>query len=145
MLFRHGGIAQLARARGSYPRCPRFKSRCRYQIRRSRKTAPFIWPGGQAVKTPPFHGGNTSSILVRVMELKTSEMFHFRRFSHVPFFIKRKWKKGNFLIAVPGIFPGLVLRILLFRKKGGILALFRLLPGRIRTGDPIMPAGSCLA
>ena len=23
-------------------------------------------PGGQAVKTPPFHGGNTSSILVRV-------------------------------------------------------------------------------
>ena len=25
-----GGIAQLARARGSYPRCPRFKSRCRY-------------------------------------------------------------------------------------------------------------------
>ena len=24
------------------------------------------WPGGQAVKTPPFHGGNTSSILVRV-------------------------------------------------------------------------------
>ena len=32
-LFRQspfGGIAQLARARGSYPRCPRFKSRCRY-------------------------------------------------------------------------------------------------------------------
>ena len=25
-----GGIAQLARARGSYPRCPRFKSRCSY-------------------------------------------------------------------------------------------------------------------
>ena len=24
------------------------------------------WPGGQEVKTPPFHGGNTSSILVRV-------------------------------------------------------------------------------
>ena len=24
------------------------------------------WPVGQAVKTPPFHGGNTSSILVRV-------------------------------------------------------------------------------
>ena len=67
-LFRHGGIAQLARACGSYPQCPRFKSRCRYQIRRSRKTAPFIWPGGQAVKTPPFHGGNTSSILVRVMD-----------------------------------------------------------------------------
>ena len=25
-----------------------------------------IRPGGQAAKTPPFHGGNTSSILVRV-------------------------------------------------------------------------------
>ena len=28
--------------------------------------APFIWPVGQAVKTPPFHGGNASSILARV-------------------------------------------------------------------------------
>ena len=27
---RYGGIAQLARALGSYPSCPRFKSRCRY-------------------------------------------------------------------------------------------------------------------
>ena len=27
----------------------------------------LIWPIGQAVKTPPFHGGNTSSILVRVI------------------------------------------------------------------------------
>ena len=52
----HGGIAQLARAFGSYPKCRRFKSYFRYHI----------WPGGQAVKTPPFHGGNTSSILVRV-------------------------------------------------------------------------------
>ena len=26
----YGGIAQLARACGSYPQCPRFKSRCRY-------------------------------------------------------------------------------------------------------------------
>ena len=25
-----------------------------------------IWPVGQVVKTPPFHGGNTSSSLVRV-------------------------------------------------------------------------------
>ena len=53
---KHGGIAQLARAFGSYPKCRRFKSYFRYHIR----------PGGQAVKTPPFHGGNTSSILVRV-------------------------------------------------------------------------------
>ena len=52
---KYGGIAQLARAFGSYPKCRWFKSICRYQR-----------PGGQAVKTPPFHGGNTSSILVRV-------------------------------------------------------------------------------
>ena len=52
----YGGIAQLARAFGSYPKCHWFKSNCRYQI----------WPGGQAVKTPPFHGGSTSSNLVRV-------------------------------------------------------------------------------
>ena len=30
---KHGGIAQLARALGSYPRCRRFKSYFRYQIR----------------------------------------------------------------------------------------------------------------
>ena len=35
VLGAHGGIAQLARAFGSYPECPRFKSRCRYQNRRS--------------------------------------------------------------------------------------------------------------
>ena len=28
-----------------------------------------IWPVGQAVKTPPFHGGNMSSNLVRVIAL----------------------------------------------------------------------------
>ena len=32
--LRNGGIAQLARACGSYPQCPRFESRCRYQKRR---------------------------------------------------------------------------------------------------------------
>ena len=52
----YGGIAQLARAFGSYPECRWFESNCRYHTR----------PGGQEVKTPPFHGGNTSSILVRV-------------------------------------------------------------------------------
>ena len=51
----YGGIAQLARAFGSYPKCRWFKSICRYQ-----------WPDGQEVKTPPFHGGITRSILVRV-------------------------------------------------------------------------------
>ncbi len=27
----------------------------------------FFWPVGQAVKTPPFHGGNTGSNPVRVI------------------------------------------------------------------------------
>ena len=64
----YGGIAQLARAFGSYPECPRFKSRCRYQTKAQRTiyTAPFIWPVGQEVKTPPFHGGNMGSSPVRV-------------------------------------------------------------------------------
>ncbi len=64
--LRNGGIAQLARACGSYPQCPRFESRCRYQTRRRYKPAPLLWPVGQAVKTPPFHGGNMGSIPVRV-------------------------------------------------------------------------------
>ena len=50
-----GGIAQLARAIGSYPIGRGFKSNFRYH-----------WPVGQAAKTPPFHGGNGSSILPRV-------------------------------------------------------------------------------
>ena len=29
----------------------------------------YYWPVGQAVKTPPFHGGNTGSNPVRVMKL----------------------------------------------------------------------------
>ena len=41
-----GGIAQLARAIGSYPAGHKFKSYCRYHI----------WPHRQAVKTSPFHG-----------------------------------------------------------------------------------------
>ena len=70
-----GGIAQLARALGSYPSCPRFESRCRYQLpnggsdRRLGNSfaAPAAkWRVGQTVKTPPFHGGNTGSIPVRV-------------------------------------------------------------------------------
>ena len=34
-----------------------------------------VRPGGQAVKTPPFHGGNTSSILVRVTKIPNAEAF----------------------------------------------------------------------
>ena len=70
----HGGIAQLARAFGSYPKCPRFESRCRYQNigAASISTAPFIWPVGQVVKTPPFHGGNMGSSPVRVTRTNQS-------------------------------------------------------------------------
>ncbi len=54
--FFHGGIAQLARALGSYPGGRRFKSTCRY----------FCWRVGQVVKTPPSHGGIMGSNPVRV-------------------------------------------------------------------------------
>ena len=60
---RHGGIAQLARARGSYPRCHWFESSYRHHNDRQ---VIYIRPVGQEVKTRPFHGCNTSSILVRV-------------------------------------------------------------------------------
>ncbi len=50
-----GGIAQLARALGSYPGCHWFESDCRYHR-----------PVGQEVKTSPFHGGIMGSIPVRV-------------------------------------------------------------------------------
>ena len=46
----------MARASGSYPAGRWFKSDRRYHLR----------PVGQAVKTPPFHGGNMGSIPVRV-------------------------------------------------------------------------------
>ena len=57
VVYNYGEVAQLARAFGSYPKCRRFKSYFRYHI----------WPGGQAVKTPPFHGGNTGSSPVGVI------------------------------------------------------------------------------
>ena len=67
-----GGIAQLARAFGSYPEGRGFKSNFRYQLFAYVKG---LRPGGQAAKTPPFHGGNTSSILVRVTNKNKSELF----------------------------------------------------------------------
>ena len=50
----------MARATGSYPVGHGFKSNLRYH-----------WPVGQAAKTPPFHGGNGSSILPRVTKKRT--------------------------------------------------------------------------
>ena len=52
----YGGVAQLARAFGSYPTGHRFESHRRYHFR----------PLGQEVKTSPFHGGDTGSIPVGV-------------------------------------------------------------------------------
>ena len=68
---RLGGIAQLARAFGSYPECHLFESDCRYHCSTgfpalSSGEGGNSRPGGQAAKTPPFHGGNTGSIPVRV-------------------------------------------------------------------------------
>ena len=57
----NGGIAQLARAFGSYPTGRWFKSDFRYHI----------WPVGQAVKTRPFHGCNMGSIPVRVTKKRS--------------------------------------------------------------------------
>ena len=63
----YGGIAQLARALGSYPKGRGFKSNFRYHG----NYVAMPRPGGQAAKTPPFHGGNTGSIPVRVTKKKS--------------------------------------------------------------------------
>ena len=67
---RHGGVAQLARACGSYPQCHRFKSSRRYHTGEMRQHLSGIplerRPVGQEVKTRPFHGCNMGSIPVRV-------------------------------------------------------------------------------
>ena len=64
----HGGVAQLARACGSYPQCHRFESSRRYHgsYGATRKAPQKLRPVGQVVKTPPFHGGNMGSSPVRV-------------------------------------------------------------------------------
>ena len=59
-----GGIAQLARATGSYPVGHGFKSNSRYHR-----------PVGQEVKTTPFHGVIMGSIPVRVTKRNKSELF----------------------------------------------------------------------
>ncbi len=62
----YGGVAQLARAFGSYPNGHWFKSSRRYHRQDGNTRPADKRPVGQAVKTPPFHGGNRSSILLRV-------------------------------------------------------------------------------
>ena len=55
-------------AAGSYPAGRWFESDRRYHIfgMNTQRLMPKIRPLGQAVKTSPFHGGNTSSSLVGV-------------------------------------------------------------------------------
>ena len=70
----------MARAIGSYPIGRGFKSNFRYQPFKGFYIKRRIWsciarPVGQAVKTPPFHGGNTGSIPVRVTKRNKSELF----------------------------------------------------------------------
>ena len=48
---KYGGVAQLARACGSYPQCPRFKSRCRYQTPKD-GTAPSFGTSLQEYPAP---------------------------------------------------------------------------------------------
>ena len=74
-----GGIAQLARAIGSYPIGRGFKSNFRYQLygfrMETEDSVQYFRPVGQAVKTPPFHGGISSSILLRVtIEVESPRM-----------------------------------------------------------------------
>ena len=75
----------MARACGSYPQCPRFESRCRYHRRSN--SAPFIWPVGQVVKTPPFHGGNMGSNPVRVTRESFDFVVRIKAFFFCSFFI----------------------------------------------------------
>ena len=58
----NGGIAQLARAFGSYPTGQWFKSVCSHQM----------WPHGLMVRTSPFHGGNMGSNPVGITNTKAS-------------------------------------------------------------------------
>ena len=65
----YGGVAQLARAFGSYPKCHRFESSYRYHSEGKKGVSffpSFSRPVGQVVKTPPFHGGIVGSIPARV-------------------------------------------------------------------------------
>ena len=75
-LPRYGGVTQLV----EYPVHTRYVT-CSNQVAATR-------PVGQAVKTPPFHGGNMGSIPVRVTK---KEDFH----SEVLFFCYAPWESKN--------------------------------------------------
>ena len=71
----YGGVTQLV----EYPVHTRYVT-CSSQVAATR-------PVGQAVKTPPFHGGNMGSIPVRVTKENTARMFvlavFFRLLPHI--------------------------------------------------------------
>ena len=68
----NGCVAQLARAFGSYPTGRWFESVRSHQHR-------SLWPHGQAVKTPPFHGGIMGSNPVGVTKQVKGEPVSIRR------------------------------------------------------------------
>ena len=83
---KNGGIAQLARAIGSYPIGRGFKSNFRYHAwqslcQRNAVCREMLRPVGQEAKTPPFHGGNGSSILPRVIFDSSTIVYCFFVFS----------------------------------------------------------------
>ncbi len=69
----------MVRAAGSYPAGRKFESHRRYQ---QTAVSRFKRPLGQAVKTPPFHGGNMGSIPVGVTKEsdKNARFYHFFSF-----------------------------------------------------------------
>ena len=74
---------------GSYPIGRRFESHRRYQNKQiPQQCGSYRWPRGQAVKTSPFHGGNTSSILVGVTTKK-------ERLFNLSFFVVISCEKGT--------------------------------------------------
>ena len=87
----HGGIAQLARAFGSYPTGRWFKSDFRYQSfydLQITSSLRRVWPVGQAVKTRPFHGCNMGSIPVRVTKRNKSELFRKSKLVRICFLLQ---------------------------------------------------------
>ena len=73
----------MARALGSYPKGRGFKSNFRYHG----NIVAMPRPGGQAAKTPPFHGGNTGSIPVRVTKRNKSELLRDKRCVRICFLL----------------------------------------------------------
>ena len=69
-------------------------------------------PVGQAAKTPPFHGGNTSSILVRVTKMK-------RGMQSIPLFILTPRRNGSARKRNEFAFPPKARRPLARRLLGG--------------------------